>query len=135
MRRASLVALALAAMYLIGCGTAANLSGGLQGWRKSQIYGGVRRDVKSANQFIADNWTGAADIQQDVGTVVGVGLISLDVPFSLIGDTLTLPITIPAALMGGSAAPPPPAATVSGKTNGVPPATNGTVPNTNLAQK
>jgi uncharacterized protein YceK len=132
MRRASLAAaLGLAGVCLSGCGTAANLSGGIQGWRSAQIYGGVRRDVKSAEQFIADNWAGEADIQQDVGTVVGVGLISLDVPFSLIGDTLTLPITIPAAIMGG----PAPATSVSGKAGSVSPGPNGPAPSTNLAQK
>jgi uncharacterized protein YceK len=111
MRRASLAALGLAVVCLSGCGTAANLSGGIQGWRNAQIYGGVRRDVKSAGQFVADNWTSESDFQQDVGTVVGVGLISLDVPFSFIGDTLTLPITIPAAIIGGPAPQPgPPAA-------------------------
>jgi uncharacterized protein YceK len=118
MGRASLAVLGLAVLCLSGCGTAANLSGGFQGWRKAQIYGGVRTDVKSAEQFVADNWTSESDFQQDVGTVVGVGLISLDVPLSLIGDTLTLPITIPAAILSGPAPQP-----------GLPAATN------NLAQK
>lgn len=120
MSRASLAAaLGLAVLGLCGCGTAANLSGGAQGWRKSQIYGGVRRDVKSAQQFVADNWAGSADLMQDVGAVVGVGLISIDVPLSFFGDTLTLPITIPAALLGGPQ-PATPATTVSGKPARVP---------------
>jgi uncharacterized protein YceK len=119
MRKASrMAALGLAVVYLSGCGTSANLSGGAQGWRNAQIYGGVLTDVKSTQQWVTSNWTNFADWQQDVGTIVGVGLISLDVPFSAIGDTLTLPITIPAVLLrdsgparngnrGNAVAPPP----------------------------
>ncbi len=112
MRRASLAAaLGLVAMGLSGCGTAANLSGGAQGFRPMQIYGGVLRDVQSAQHWVSTNWIEGSDWQQDVGTVVGVGLIGLDLPFSAIGDTLTLPITIPAALLRPSG----PAANVSRK--------------------
>jgi uncharacterized protein YceK len=106
MTRGSLAtALLLAAVICSGCGTIANLSiGARQGWKNAQIYGGVRRDVKSAEEWFNDNWTpaGNADLQQDVGAVVGVGLVGLDVPLSAIGDTLTLPVTIPAAIWGSS---------------------------------
>jgi uncharacterized protein YceK len=123
MRRASRAALGLAVLYLSGCGTAANLSGGIQGWRDAQIYGGVLRDVKSAEDFVSSNWTKESDWQQDVGTIVGVGLIGIDVPLSAIGDTLTLPFTIPAVIMRGSG----PAQNVSSK-NVAPPAANGPAP-------
>ncbi len=101
MRRASLaVAPALAAVVLAGCGTIANF--GDRGWQNSRIYGGVQRDVKSTEQWIEDNPISAqTDLMHDVGTVVGVGLIGLDVPLSAIADTLTLPITVPVALWGG----------------------------------
>jgi len=98
MRRAShAAALAFALAILSGCGTIANFGG--KGWQNTQIYGGVLRDVKSAQDFIATNPIAPeTDIQKDVGTVVGVGIIGLDIPFSAIADTLTLPITIPAVL-------------------------------------
>jgi uncharacterized protein YceK len=118
MRRASLAALGLVVMGLSGCGTAANLSGGAQGFRQTQIYGGVLRDVQSGQHWVSSNWTGGTDWQQDIGTVVGVGLIGLDVPFSAIGDTLTLPITIPAVLLRQ----PDTAANVSRKNAAAPPA-------------
>jgi hypothetical protein len=67
-----------------------------QGRKNAQIYGGARRDVKSAHEWFSDNWTPAneSDLQQDIGVVVGVGLVGLDVPLSTIGDTLTLPAAI-----------------------------------------
>jgi uncharacterized protein YceK len=122
MRRASLTAvLLLAAVAPSGCGTIANLSTGAEnGWKNAQIYGGVRRDVKSANEWFADSWTPAndSDVMQDIGAVVGVGLVGLDLPLSAIGDTLTLPLTIPASIWGSST----PAPTVSRKNNTPPPA-------------
>ena len=125
MRRASFAAaLGLTVVYLSGCGTAANLSGGAQGWRNAQIYGGVLTDVKSTQEWVTSNWTNFADWQQDVGVMVGVGLISLDVPFSAIGDTLTLPITIPAVMLRGSG----PAANGGRENAGPPPAAIGPAP-------
>lgn len=103
------VATLFAASLLSGCGTFANLSiGARQGWKNALIYGGVRRDVQSAGNWIDHSWTWGPnlDIQQDLGTVVGVGLVGLDVPLSAIGDTLTLPITIPAAIWGGNGTTP-----------------------------
>jgi uncharacterized protein YceK len=95
----------IVAIFLSGCGTFANLSiGARQGWKNAQIYGGVRRDVQSAEEFIAHSWTSGdnLDIPQDIGTVVGVGLVGIDVPLSAIADTLTLPLTIPAAIWGSN---------------------------------
>ncbi len=94
MRRAVFV---LVAVALIGCGTIANVSGGR--WRTSKIYGGVLRDVKSTEDWIADySAEPKTSIMRDVGVGVGVGLIAIDLPLSVVGDTLTLPITIPVAL-------------------------------------
>jgi uncharacterized protein YceK len=114
MARASRAAFLIVALFLCGCGTVANLSiGARQGWKNALVYGGVRRDIQSADDWIDHNWTLGENlnIQQDVGTVVGVGLVGIDVPLSAIGDTLTLPITIPAAIWGRPSNP----ATVSGK--------------------
>lgn len=100
MKRASLAAaLTLVILILSGCGTIANFGG--KGWANTRIYGGVLTDVKSAENWIdARPISNESELQRDVGTVVGTGLIVLDVPFSAIGDTLTLPITIPAAIWG-----------------------------------
>jgi uncharacterized protein YceK len=105
MARASRPALWIVALFLCGCGTMANLSlGARQGWKNASIYGGVSRDIRSAEDWVDHNWTSGEnlDIPQDIGTVVGVGLVGIDLPLSAIGDTLTLPITIPAAIWGQS---------------------------------
>jgi uncharacterized protein YceK len=116
-------ALFLAVGTLGGCGTLANLGG--RGWEHTRIYGGVLGDVKGAQDWIADNpITPEADIQKNVGTVVGVGLVALDVPFSAIGDTLTLPVTVPVAIWASTRGP----AAVSQKTGGAPPATSADAP-------
>jgi uncharacterized protein YceK len=117
-------ALLIGAGFLSGCGTAANLSvGAREGWQYAPIYGGVRRDVQSAQDWVNHTWTSGdnLELQRNLGTVVGVGLVGIDVPLSAIGDTLTLPITIPASLLsksrsgangsGNNAGNPPPVAT------------------------
>jgi uncharacterized protein YceK len=94
MRRAVFV---LVAVGLTGCGTIANVGGGR--WRTSKIYGGVLRDVQSAEDWIADySAQPKTELKQDVGVGVGVGLIAIDLPLSAVADTLTLPITIPVTL-------------------------------------
>jgi uncharacterized protein YceK len=98
-------ALGIAVLFLSGCGTVANLeTGARQGWRNALIYGGVRRDVQSAGKWIDHSWTWGdnLDVVQDIGTVVGVGLVGVDIPLSAIGDTLTLPVTVPIALWNNS---------------------------------
>ncbi|HTU18168.1 MAG TPA: hypothetical protein VMG10_08895 [Gemmataceae bacterium] len=98
-------ALAIVAGLLSGCGTVANLeTGARQGWKNAQIYGGVRRDVQSGADWFDHSWTPLKnwEIMQDVGAVVGVALVGIDVPLSAVGDTLTLPVTIPASIWGGS---------------------------------
>jgi uncharacterized protein YceK len=98
-------ALGVAVLFVCGCGTIANLeTGPRQGWNNVLIYGGVRRDVQSAGKWIDHSWTWGdnLDVIQDLGTVVGVGLVGIDVPLSAIGDTLTLPVTVPLALWNNS---------------------------------
>lgn len=98
-------ALLMMAGFLSGCGTAANISvGAREGWQYAPPYGGVRRDVQSAEDWVDHTWTWGEnlDLQRDLGTVVGVGLVGIDVPLSAIGDTLTLPITLPAYYMSKS---------------------------------
>jgi uncharacterized protein YceK len=103
----------LLVIVLSGCGTIANVGGGR--WRTSRIYGGVLRDVESAEDWIADYSTlPRTELKQDVGVGVGVGLIAIDLPLSAVADTLTLPVTIPVALsrprQPGLPPPPPPVA-------------------------
>jgi uncharacterized protein YceK len=98
-------ALGTAVLLLCGCGTIANLeTGARQGWKNTVIYGGVRRDVQSAGKWIDHSWTWGdnLDVIQDIGTVVGVGLVGIDIPLSAVGDTLTLPVTVPIALWSNS---------------------------------
>lgn len=99
------MALCIAVLLLCGCGTVANLSiGARQGWKNAYIYGGVRRDIKSESDWIDHSWTSGKnlDVIQDIGSVVGVALVGIDIPLSAIGDTLTLPITIPVAIWSNS---------------------------------
>lgn len=98
-------ALLIVAAFLSGCGTVANLHvGAREGWKNARIYGGVRRDVQSAEDWFAYRWLPLKqwEVMQDLGAVVGVGLVGIDVPLSAIGDTLTLPVTIPASIWGSS---------------------------------
>jgi uncharacterized protein YceK len=98
-------ALGVAVLLLCGCGTIANLeTGARQGWKNAAIYGGVRRDVQSAGKWIDHSWTWGdnLDVIQDIGSVVGVGLVGIDIPLSAVGDTLTLPVTVPIALWNNS---------------------------------
>jgi uncharacterized protein YceK len=104
-RTSRAAALWLAVLFLCGCGTVANLeTGARQGWKNAIIYGGVRRDVESAGQWIDHSWTWGdnLDVIQDIGTVVGVALVGIDIPLSAIGDTLTLPVTGSIALWNNS---------------------------------
>ncbi len=102
MARASRSAVLCSAVLLLcGCGTVSNLStGARQGWRYASIYGGVRRDIQSERDWIAHSWTSGKDLDviQDIGTVVGAVIVGVDVPISAIGDTLTLPLTVPVAI-------------------------------------
>src|SRR5579875_2703047 len=120
-RASRAAALGTAVLFLCGCGTVANLEmGWRQGWQNTVIYGGVRRDVQSAGKWIDHSWTWGKDLDiiQDIGTVVGVGLVGIDIPLSAVGDTLTLPVTVPIAIYNNSTN----RASVSRKTDAAPPA-------------
>ena len=79
---------ALAALSLAGCGTMANF--GFAPCPKGpqyEIYGGVTRDF----DLIENHYGGPMYFPYLVFNIV-------DVPLSLAGDTVTLPITIPATI-------------------------------------
>ena len=101
MRRAALaVAFVSALAGVSGCGTEANFVDVDHVWVSRQVYGGVKWDLKSAQDLIHDGCsfkggTGSGDLGV---MALGVSLLALDLPLSALADTLTLPWTIPAAL-------------------------------------
>jgi uncharacterized protein YceK len=95
MARVAIVAFLLV-FTVSGCGTVGNLwaccgkSGG------DRIYGGVCQDVKLAWEGVAQGFN--PDEDGPWFPPAAICLFTLDLPLSAIGDTLTLPITIPATL-------------------------------------
>jgi uncharacterized protein YceK len=96
------VALAAAAyVFLCGCGTAVNLR---EGERK--LYGGVRVDAQAAAKGLVYSVGGTVSpdggpdgVPRDdlPGLEVLLGVVAwIDLPFTLVGDTLTLPWTVTA---------------------------------------
>jgi uncharacterized protein YceK len=94
-RRMGRWALAAVALLLGGCGTTANLflfspeEGG------KQVFGGVRADWKAAQEFAQP---GPAYVNDAGERVTRAMLFTMDMPFSIVGDTLTLPVTISKAM-------------------------------------
>jgi uncharacterized protein YceK len=78
-----------------GCGTIGNLTDP----SKTKPFGGVLRDSEASgwlmNQFSDAPKKPAAET---AGLVLAVPIISIDLPLSLVADTVTLPITIPVSL-------------------------------------
>ncbi len=97
MRAPLLAAVAGAALLAAGCGTVASLAAPDDSGR---VYGGVRRDIHWATKVFdgpADpngpltNSGGDGKAGALFAAVFIVGPV-LDVPFSLLGDTITLPL-------------------------------------------
>jgi hypothetical protein len=82
--------LALAAVSWSGCGTVANLADGVvhpnADWVDSgpKIYGGIEKDFDAFQNSNASMGT----------TKLAAMLLLAEIPLTLVGDTLTLPITI-----------------------------------------
>jgi uncharacterized protein YceK len=87
-RRIVLLLSFAATALLSGCGTAANTLWFIPEEGGMRVYGGVRADWESARQS-------AADPSRPAGPL---WLCIADMPLSAVGDTLTLPFTVPAAL-------------------------------------
>jgi uncharacterized protein YceK len=84
----------LLAAGLCGCGTANNLN---DPNNKPAIYGGVRRDLDM--QMVTDFYLNSASSEPTLLSAVPLALLSLaDLPFSAVCDTLSLPVTIRAAI-------------------------------------
>jgi uncharacterized protein YceK len=96
-RRALTCLAAVAAAGLSGCGTSLNLDG------DSRVYGGVVQDFQIAKERLAQaanpSWPGTPGSSPAWNITVSA-LALVDLPLSLLGDTLTLPFTIPTALEG-----------------------------------
>jgi uncharacterized protein YceK len=88
MRR--LLAIAISAFALTGCGTVENFTQTEpDGRRPLEVYGGVTRSVATVKEQFAS----------DLVVVPFAPLYIPDVLLSVIGDTLTLPVTIPASVV------------------------------------
>lgn len=101
MNRRDLVrGLALLGLMSVGCGTLNNTVSGtpLADGRPSEppnvVYGGTLSSLEEGYDCVIR----PNSLSECVG---GVYLLAIDAPLSLVGDTLTLPITIPAAIDRG----------------------------------
>jgi hypothetical protein len=92
MKRILLLGLAIALGSLNGCGTTCNLAGGFtHPETEPRVYGGVQRDL----EFVDDMVQKGKPIGSDPKAVVVLVPFALaEAILSLVGDTLTLPITI-----------------------------------------
>jgi uncharacterized protein YceK len=78
-----------------GCNTIANLQ------ERQEVFGGVRYSSVVGCGLLADaaGLTPHEDTYFDRSMYAYIGLAELfDLPFSLVGDTVTLPITIPVSI-------------------------------------
>ena len=93
------VVLTLGAITLLagGCGTVANTAVLPPEEGGKQVYGGVRVDWEAARHVVAEI---SGDYPRSPFLFVS-GLLAVDLPLSAIGDTVTLPYTIPYALWLG----------------------------------
>lgn len=95
MKRTILLVLAvvIAAPFFLGCGALINVAG--NGDRTP--YGGTRFDAATCVGGLASGvGIGPPDQKLDRPASLGLGCCALaDLPFSLVADTLTLPLTLP----------------------------------------
>jgi uncharacterized protein YceK len=96
MRRRVVTSLAAVMLGALGgCGTSLNLDG------DSRVYGGITQDFQVVRERLAQasnpSWPGTPGSSPAWNLTVSA-LALADVPLSLVGDTFTLPFTIPTAL-------------------------------------
>jgi uncharacterized protein YceK len=76
-----------------GCSTVSNLSD------ERVPYGGVQKDAKyGVDQWEAWCHPSGHCIQPATNLMLAVYILGIDLPLCIVGDTLTLPLTIPTAL-------------------------------------
>lgn len=110
--RAMVVLTAPLALLLGGCGTVANCTS-WQGRAPLTVYGGVKEDIVSGADHLHEAFGGPCPsfsavthppsfaeqaMMRSFCAGCGVCMLALDLPISVVADTLTLPITIPATL-------------------------------------
>jgi uncharacterized protein YceK len=88
------LAVAVLVVGLSGCGTAANTLWWAPFEGGQRVYGGVRAEVG----VLRDGLSGKSDTSSAPDRA-GLVLIAADLPLSAVGDTLTLPYTIPTAIL------------------------------------
>jgi uncharacterized protein YceK len=90
---------ALAALSLSGCGTVCNLAGGIvHPESEPKVYGGVQRDLTIIEKGYGSTMTMNQKDDSQGGAALALTIIAvavLDPVLSFVGDTVTLPITIP----------------------------------------
>jgi uncharacterized protein YceK len=111
--RATACLAAIVAAALSGCGTVVNCING-DGPSARDIYGGVKLDAQNGTRHLGEAFSGPApcfskmpkppDPISDFASKTfcagcGVGMLAVDLPVSIVTDTLTLPLTVPATLM------------------------------------
>ncbi len=111
-RRGTAWVAAVVAAALSGCGTVVNCTA-VNGPAAREIYGGVKQDVQNGSGHLAEAFYGPCPSFSPYPTSpnsgpnllgksfcagCGVCMLALDLPVSFVADTLTLPVTIPAAL-------------------------------------
>jgi uncharacterized protein YceK len=88
-------ALAASLALLSGCGTIMNFSDKGNG----SIYGGVVRDFSETGRLLEHTPSSSSGpFLRACDVALAGSFYTFDVPFSFVADTLTLPVTIPAAL-------------------------------------
>jgi uncharacterized protein YceK len=89
------LAFAIVPLLLCGCGTTANLFCFSAEEGGKQLYGGFREDCKAVRDFTRPDPSYCNSTADRLSRAL---LFTVDMPASLVGDTLTLPITIANAL-------------------------------------
>ena len=79
-----------------GCGTIGNLADP----SRTKPFGGVMRDGE-ASSWLMNEFSEASKkpVVEKAGLVVAAPIVTIDLPLSLVADTVTLPLTIPVALL------------------------------------
>jgi uncharacterized protein YceK len=101
------------ASALSGCGTVHNFYGDHSDAPPCEVFGGVRSDVKAGVQYIRfdparDHGDYPVQVCADPAVqfyarAIGWYLLTVDLPLSVVGDTLTLPCALVGQLAGKSA--------------------------------
>jgi uncharacterized protein YceK len=90
-RGAGLVLMVTLAVLPTGCGTVANTCYFWPGEGGKRVYGGVRAEWETMQQDLYK----PDPLEDGINRWARLGLFTVDLPLSAVGDTLTLPLTVP----------------------------------------